>query len=247
MAALDAHTTLKARFVMMNIPTLAIGALGLALLPHAVYAQDLSRYRTFELGTSVASVLTATGASPTDVKTRHQRPALLRDLEWRPSRWVTGTVAASTDPVDQVTFRFYEDQLFRIVVNYGHERTAGLTDGDMIEAISVMYGMPLLPASQASRSPSATPDAESGSIVARWGDADHAAALYRTAAYGDTWRLIVTSTAVDTLARRAESQALKLDVIEAPQREIDRQKQERDREREAADKARDVNKPSFRP
>lgn len=230
----------------MKTRTLAIAALAFSLLSHTVDGQDLSRYRTFELGASVASVLTATGAAEKQVKVRHQRPALLQELEWRPSRWTAGTIAASTDPVDLMSFSFYNDQLFRIVIDYGHERTVGLTNSDVVDAVSMMYGSPLLATKAAGRPPLGL-DGDTGTVIARWGDAEHAIALYRTAAYGDTWRLIVTNSAVDTLARGAESQALKLDAVEAPQREIDRQKQERDQERAAADKARDVNKPAFRP
>src|SRR5579864_5268248 len=127
---------------MMNGRTLAICAVGMALLGHRAEGQDLSRYRTFELGSAVASITTLTGVASSEVKTIHQRPALMQDLAWRPSRWVSGSSMNSTDPVDQVLFSFYNDQLFRVVVDYGHERTEGMTDADMIEAISTMYGAP---------------------------------------------------------------------------------------------------------
>jgi hypothetical protein len=232
---------------MTHIRALAIGALGIALSSHAVAGQELSRYRTFELGSSVASVLATTGAPETPVRTVHQRPALMQDVEWRPSRWKSGSVDASRDPVDQMRFSFYENQLFRIVIDYGHERTKGMTDADLVDAISTMYGPPALASRQTtSRVPSRL-DTESGAVIARWGDADHAIALYRTESYGDTWRLIVTKTAVETLARQADAQAAKLDAVEAPQRELERQAAERERDRAAGEKARDINKPEFRP
>jgi hypothetical protein len=222
-------------------------ALGLALVSQTVNGQELTRYRTFELKSSVAAVLTATGATASQVKTVHQRPALMQDLEWRPSRWTPGVTAASTDPVDQILFAFYDDQLFRIVVDYSHERTTGLTDADLIEAVSTMYGMPLVASTKARARVAPTPDAESGMVIAKWGDADHSVALSRTTSYGAAWRLIVTDTALEMVARRAETQATKLEAIEAPQKEVDRQMQERERERTAADKARVVNKPAFKP
>ena len=125
------------------------GALGVVLMSHAVDAQELTRYRTFELKSSVASVLAATGAPATQVKTVHQRPVVMQDLEWRPSRWMPGLITASTDPVDQIVFTFYDDQLFRIVVDYSHDRTTGLTEADLVEAVSTMYGMPLVPTTKA--------------------------------------------------------------------------------------------------
>ena len=78
----------------------------------------------------------------TDVKTIHQRPSVLQELEWRLSRWNVGTLEPSTDPVGQITFGFLDDHLYRIVADYQRERTEGLTDADMIAAISASYGAP---------------------------------------------------------------------------------------------------------
>jgi hypothetical protein len=58
---------------------------------------------------------------------------------------------------------------------------------------------------------------------------------------------IVSDIRLDDLARKAESQSVRLDDQEAPAREIARQKKERDDERAAAAKARAANKGAFRP
>ena len=107
---------------MTYIREIVIGAVGIALTAHAVAAQDLSRYRTFELGSNVASVVAATGVTDRWVKTLHARPSLLQEVEWWPSPWIgTGeSTAASHSAVDQMRFSFYNDRLFRIVINYGH-------------------------------------------------------------------------------------------------------------------------------
>jgi hypothetical protein len=231
---------------MMNARTLAICAFGIVLLGHRLEAQDLSRYRTFELGSELASVSSLTGVASLEAKTVHQRPALLQDLEWRPSRWIAGSTATSTDPVEQIVFSFYNNQLFRIVVDYGYERTEGLTDADMIEAISAVYGTSVKRIPGPVRVASAV-EPESGSPVARWGDAEHVVVLYRTSSYREAFRLIVTERALETLARKAAIQATRLDEQEAPRREIVRQKKERDDGRAAAEKARVANKESFRP
>ena len=233
---------------MRNLSTIIFGGvLGLALASQTVDAQELARYRTFELKSHVAAVLTATGASATQVKMVHRRPAVMQNLEWRPSRWIPGSIAASTDPVDQIVFTFYDDQLFRIAIDYSHDRTSGLTEGDLVEAISMMYGTPLVPSSKAGGRVAPSADAATGTVVAKWGDVEHGVALYRTASYGTAWRLVLTETSLDTLARRADAEALKLEAIEAPQKEIDRQLQERELERIAAEKARVMNKPAFKP
>jgi hypothetical protein len=182
-----------------------------------------------------------------EAKTIHQRPAVLQDLEFRPSHWMPGSVAASTDPVEQIVFGFYNDQLFRMVVDYGHDRTEGMTAADMIEAISAVYGPARARTSRAPSRVQSRLEIESGSLVGRWGDSQHAIVLYRTSSYGETFRLLVMDVGLADLARKAETQAVRLDDQEAPQREIVRRQKERDDGRAAAAKARAVNKGVFRP
>lgn len=233
---------------MINARTLATCAVGIICSTHALEGQGLSRYRNFELGSDLASVSALAGIAASEAKTMHERPALLQDLEWRPSHWVSGSTAASTDPVEQLRFSFYNDQLFRIVVDYGSDRTEGMTGADMIEAISAVYGTPLSRAAKgvAGRSPSRL-EAESGSPIVRWADTEHTVVLYQTSSYGATYHLIVTDIRLENLARKAEAQAERLDDQEAPAREIARQRKERDDGRAAAAKARAVNKGVFRP
>ena len=72
---------------MINTRTFATCALGLVLLTHGVDGQAVSQYRNFELGVNVAAVSVLTGLATSEAKTIHERPALLQDLEWRPSHW----------------------------------------------------------------------------------------------------------------------------------------------------------------
>ena len=130
--------------------TFAICAFGIVVFTHGLEGQGLSRYRNFELGSDLTSVSALAGVASSDAKTIHQRPAVLQDLEWRPSHWISGSTSASTDPVEQILFSFYNNQLFRVVVDYGHERTEGMTDADMIEAMSASYGTPSKPTSRGS-------------------------------------------------------------------------------------------------
>lgn len=231
----------------MNAWTLAICACGLVGLTRGLEGQSLSQYRNFELGSDLASVSTLAGVSPAGAKMLHQRPAVLKDLEWRPARWIAGSTAASTDPVEQILFSFYNDQLFRVVVDYVHERTEGMTAADMIDAISEVYGTPLPRTARVVGRTASRLETESGSPVARWGDSEHAVVLYQTSSYGAPFRLVVTDARLDDLARKAETQALRLDDQEAPAREIARRKKERDDGRAAAAKARVANKDVFRP
>jgi hypothetical protein len=121
-----------------------------------------------------------------------------------------------------------------------------MTETDMIEALSAVYGAPIKRTAGAGRVASRV-EIESGTPVARWGDAQCPVVLYRTSSFGETFRLIVTAAALDDLARKALVQAARLDAQEAPQREIARQKKERDDDRAVAEKARTANKAVFRP
>ncbi len=235
---------------MMTARTLVACAFAMTIVSNRLEAQDLSRYRTFDLGTDVAAVSALTGVAASEATIVHQRPVLLQDLAWRPSRWTPGSNSDSTDPVEQVLFSFYNNHLFRIAVDYGHDRTEGMTDADMIEAISAVYGPNVKPSATPPRGPvrvQSQMEIESGSPVARWRDAEHAVVLYRTSSYREAFRLIVTDLAVADLSRKGAIQALRLDEREAPQREIARQKKERDDARAAAEKARSANKGLFTP
>ena len=230
----------------MNRCTFSVGAFGVLLMAQVLDGQGLTQYREFALRSDVATVSKLTGVPTSELKTIHERPAILQDLQWRPSRWNASSAVASTDPVDKIGFSFYDNQLFRIVVDYGHERTAGMTEADMTEAISAIYGAPVRRLPGTIRIASQL-EAESGSPVARWGDGEYAVVLFRTSSYGDAFRLIMTVPALDDLARKAELRALRLDDQEAPRREIARQKKEKEDVRIAIEKSRATNKASFKP
>jgi len=232
---------------MMTIRASAICALGVVCVVSGLDAQALSQYRNFELGSDLASVSTLAGVAASEAKTIRQKPAVLQSLEWRLSRWIEGSTATSTDPVEQILFSFYNDQLFRIVVDYGHERTEGMTDADMIEAISGAYGVALKRVPRAAVPVTSRLESESGASLARWGDAAHTVVLYRTSSYGEAFRLIVTDAKLDALARKAEAQSVRLDQQDAPRREVARQKKAADEVRAATARARAVNKGVFRP
>jgi hypothetical protein len=226
--------------------TLGLCALGLVSLTRPLDGQTLSSYRGFELGSDLASVSGLAGLPAADAKMLHERPVRLQELEWRPSRWTAGSSAPSIDAVQQIAFGFYDDQLFRLVVQYGRQQTEGMTDADMIEAISATYGTSRTPARAAVRQVYRL-EIESGVPIARWGGPEYAVVLYRSSSYGESFRLIMTDVRLEGLAQKAEARALVLDDQEAPQREIARQKTERDAARTAGEKARIANKATFRP
>jgi hypothetical protein len=171
---------------------------------------------------------------------------LMQEMQWRPSYYMSGSTAPQNDPVQQIVFSFYNDQLFKLVINYDRQRTDGLTDADMIDALSTVYGPPLKPDAKKSRAAASQAEDEAGTSIARWGDTDYSVVLYRSS-YASEFRAIVMSPRLEALARLADAEAIKLDAREAPERENARQKKEADDSRAAQEKARIANKAAFRP
>jgi hypothetical protein len=211
-----------------------------------MHAQDRSRYRDFQLGGDLPSVSALTRVALSEARTIHQRPALIQEMQWRPSYFMTGSTAPQNDPVQQIVFSFYNDQLFRLVISYDRQRTDGMTEGDMIAGMSEAYGSPLTPTLKKSPAIATHIETESDAAVARWEDADFSIVLYRSS-YASEFRAVVTSARLDALARTADAQAVRLDEHEAPQREIARQKKEMEDSRASQEKARVANKAVFRP
>lgn len=220
---------------------------GLVLCGTGLGAQDLGRYREFQLGGDVATVTTVTGVALSDVKVVHHRPAVIQELTWRPRYGARRPAAAETEAAEQIVFDFYNDRLFRVTVDYDRERTEGLTDADMIEAISATYGSQVKPAVSRTRRALSEYEADLGPPVARWGDVEHSLMLYRSPSYATSFRLVMTAEPVAALARTAAARAAVLDAREAPQREAARERKDADDRRAAEEQARSTNKAAFRP
>jgi hypothetical protein len=231
---------------MISASRLVIAAFGVVLSAHVLSAQDLSMYRDFRVGTNLASVATQIATNVSEAKVIHQRPAVIQELNWRP-RPVRGGSSLQTDPAQEIIFSFYNDELFRIVVTYDREKIRGLTEKDLIEGISATYGTATTPAATISSSPlSQTYRNDTDNVIARWEDGQYSLNLIRPS-YGATFGMVIFSKRLDALARTAVTEAVRLDKEEAPQREVERQKQQDADTRIAQEKARLVNKPAFRP
>ena len=76
----------------------ALSALGVVVAICTSSAAELSRYREFDLGSSVEAVTAVTRTAERDLKTIHSRPALLQEVAWQP-RYMSGApVADGIDP-----------------------------------------------------------------------------------------------------------------------------------------------------
>ena len=114
-------------------------------------------------------------------------------------------------------FSFCDGALFRMVVNYDRNRTEGLTDEDMIKAISARYGIAARPVATIVRFSTSQIYNDNEKVIARWEDSRYSYNLYRSSysAFG----MLVFSKRLDALAQTAIAEAIQLDNREAPQRE----------------------------
>jgi hypothetical protein len=206
-------------------------------------AQDVSRYRGYVLESSLESVIALGAAGAADVKTLHDRPAKIQELEWRAPYMASGL--QSTDPVREITFTFYNGSLYQVVVTYERDRTDGLTNGDLIESLSATYGAPV-PGSTGARTSRLAAPLPDTIAVAQWENAASSLTLLR-AMYSPGFQLILVSKSLSARAGEAIREAAKLDALEAPRREVERREKEVADASLARDKARTTNKSAFRP
>jgi hypothetical protein len=229
---------------MITMRVAAIASLGFVLGSQPVSAQAPFRYREFALESSVASVVKISDARAVDARTLHERPASIRELEWRAPYVRSGSQQA--DPVREVVFSFYEDQLYQVVVSYNRDRMEGLTSDDVIESISATYGIPLLRNSRPGLGAVPAGVLADTTVVAQWEDAASLLTLTRST-YSPQFQLVLVSKTLNGRARAAIKEALRLDAQEAPQREMDQRKKDVADAGVASQKARVANKAAFRP
>lgn len=204
-------------------------------------AGDLSKYRDFQLGTDLPTVAKLIGASPSQAKVIHSRPALIQDLEWRPRSLGPSPEAESAEGV---TFSFYNGTLFRIAVKYDRYATEGLTTEDFVGAISAIYGAPTKIPPPVEPAKESYGDQEEA--VARWEDPQYRFDLIR-GSYGPTYTLVGILKSLEAPVQVASAEAKRLDDLEAPQREAARAASEQNAKAAALEKARLLNKAKFRP
>ena len=231
---------------MMRLRVITVSLYAAVVLaPSGAAGQDLSRYRDVPFGSTVASVMSATRTAPEALRVIHARPVLIQELKWRP-QYALGR-PAGVDPAQEITFRFYDDQLFSVTVVYEARLVGGLTNDDVIEAVSTVYGTATRTAA-ASRGPAqAPPGTINGSTaIASWQNSDYRYTLMREI-YPATFRLIGVSKRLEPLARDAQVEGARLDKQEAPQREAERARAAAERRTAADDKTRATNKSEFKP
>jgi hypothetical protein len=227
----------------MNRRLIALSACLIALSMPLVSAQDRSRYREYQIGDDLRTIAEQSGVAPPPATIIPREPAGLQELEWRP-RYFRGA-ARETDPVARVTFGFYNDQLFRIVVDYDRLRTEGMTEADIVGSISEIYGPPsrrMVPnTSSAEHS-----EQDADLLVACWDDAEYSVTLLRVPD-SSAFRMIVASARLGTLAQAAGAGAVRLDLHEARKPDVPARSTEDEDGHSIQHKARLANKAAFKP
>lgn len=202
---------------------------------------DLSRYREFQLGSDLATIAKQAGRSASDATIAHSRPVLIQSLTWRPQPLGSSPKAES---VQEVVFTLYDGALSSIAVNYDRYETEGLTNDDMVDAISAQYGT-----AEKARPPNKAAEAGVGDdevVVAEWEDQQHRFELARFS-YGPRYRLKGVLKRLEAPSQTAVLEAKRLENQEAPEREAARVAAEETAARVRLEKARLTNKAKFRP
>ncbi len=187
-------------------------------------AQDLSKYRNFSFGTTVADLSKQIDQKPANAAVLHERPALIQELTWWPPQPYGALRPA--EPVDQLLFSFYNGALYRMLVTYENSATKGLTDEDMIRVISAKYGLATRPVAAVVNFPMNPSYKAAEKVIARWEDSQYSLNLFRS--YGDTFAMVMFTKQLDAQAGISVAESVKLEQQEAPQKEAARVKKSAD-------------------
>ena len=206
--------------------------------------QDLSKYRSFQLGMNVDSVLAKIGMRRPDVRTIDKKPALIEEVEWNPNEFSTQQTLSKS--LRQIRFSFYNSELYKMVVTYDYAKTDGLTTEDVIGALSTQYGKPTTPESlSVTVSAGGAAFADTQKVLALWEDTDSSYSLFRGT--GEPFGLLIVSKERNTAASAATMESAARARSEEAQKQADRRALEAADREAAQEKVRLLNKKTFRP
>ena len=186
-----------------------------------LHAQDLSRYRNFSFGMTVADISKQIDQKPANAAVLHERPALIQELTWWPP--LSYSSARPAEPVDQILFSFYNGALYRMLVTYEDSATKGLTDEDMIRVVSTKYGAATRPVAVVNF-PTNPSYKATEKVIARWEDPQYSLNLFRSS--GNTFAIVMFTKQLDAQAGVSIAESVKLEQEEAPQKQAARAKKD---------------------
>jgi hypothetical protein len=199
------------------------GAIALVMVlfsAQLVYGQDLSKYRTFSFGMSLATVSKQVNLDASELQLIHQQPALIQELTWYPPQPFGSSRAA--EPVQKILFSFENGSLYRILVTYDSSAIKGLTDEDMIRVISAKYGVATRPVAEVNF-PTNPSYNSTEKVIARWEDLQYSLCLIRSSV-PETFAIVMFDKRLDAQAGVSIAESVQLERQEAPQKEADRVK-----------------------
>ena len=124
------------------------------------------------------------------------RPSVIHGLKWRARHMGSG--GTLVDSVQEVLFTFHNNELYQMVVSYDRGRTAGLSNDDVVDTFSAIYGVPLVRNARTARN-GLSPDIGPGmTLLGQWEDARWLLTLQRNT-YSAQYQLLVVSKALNRL------------------------------------------------
>jgi len=212
------------RTMMRSLVVCFLTVVVILLSTPLIYAQDLSKYRNFSFGMTVADLSKQIDQKPANAAVLHERPALIEELTWLPPQ--TYGSSRPAEPVDQILFSFYNGALYRMLMTYENSATKGLTDDDMIRVVSAKYGVATRPVAALVNFPMKPSYHATEKVIARWEDPQYSLNLFRS--YGDTFAIVMFAKQMDAQAGISIAESVKLEKEEAPQKQAARVKKDAD-------------------
>jgi len=212
---------------------------GLLLAGPMLGAQELSKYRGFALGTSVANVLKLTDQKPADVNLPHAGSTIFQEVTWWPPNTPGNTFRP--DSVEQMHFSFYNGKLYKLSVTYEQSATEGMTSEDMQKSIAAKYGPATSVAPVSDSVANDRYDAKE-KVVASWEDAENSFNLVRSSFTG-RFGLVICAKRANAEAEMAIAETERLEKEAGPMKAAELQKKQID----DLEIARQKNQRSFRP
>jgi|SRR5690348_5836951 hypothetical protein len=212
------------RTTMRSLVVCLLVAVVVLLSIPQVHAQDLSKYRNFSFGMTVAGISKQIDQKPANAAVLHEHPALIQELTWWPPK--PYDLSRPAEPVDQILFSFYNGALYRMLVTYEDSATKGLNEEDMIRVVSAKYGPAMKPVAAVVSFPTNPSYKSTEKVIARWEDSQYSLNLVRS--YTDTFAIVMFTKQLDAQAGISIAESVKLEQEEGPQKEAARAKKDAD-------------------
>jgi hypothetical protein len=190
---------------------------------------------------SITQAAEQAGMRTMDATTLHQQPALIQKLDFQPNLFHAS--GPKEDPVSDIAMTFYNGELARIAVVYDRYKVDGMTQGDMIKALSASFGTAAKPTAEIAYH---SYYAETVPVLARWEDSQYSYDLIQSDDRS-SFAMILYSKRLDALVQSATVEAVRLEALSAPEREAESARKQAAENQALQEKSRLSNIAGFRP